>query len=443
MDKYEELMRCLMARKGKEGGDVVLAGTAGTGKTTLVKRVIESRAFDTVTLLAPTGKAARRLTQVTGKAAKTVHSVLYGGPVETSTGEIQWQNPVPLGGQGELVVIDEASMIGAEIAAHISIARKPGTVILYVGDPEQLPPVDDTPGVDLKNPDVRLTFVHRSSEGIMAFAYAILGAKSVGALTDVIYHPPGRYNGVYSAGDIRSDNRVSPQSWRGQTIGTQSDSALICYRNTPRHDLNTATRAHLRLPPDGLATGEVLMVMSNNQQVGYVNGESLVVAGFPHDHETDPDRPLHYNQLYVRPTDAPQARPRLVYTVVAGFAQGPKEWREERREDLKSWRYQMGRPYAFKNPRWRAQAQEAEENGVMPRAPGPPGEAVHLNFGYCVTCHKMQGSEADNVGIVWSDFTPQGGTWSDHWMMKKDLAATRAWWYTAVTRARKAVILWR
>lgn len=442
MDPIDQLRSLLAQRRKEGGGRVILAGTAGTGKTTAVKRVLDEGIFPKVTLLAPTGKAARRISQVTGRRASTIHSMIYGGPVEDeSSKELRWADPMPIGGEGELIVVDEASMVGSELASDLQVATLPGTTTLVVGDPAQLPPVDDAPGFDLTQPDVRLTYVYRSDEGIMRLAYAILATRNAKELLNVIYHKPGTFKNVFHPGDLGNPGRINPWNWRGQTITNGSDSVLITYRNIPRHDLNKAVRQTLGFGQDELRVGEVLCVMSNNRDMGYTNGEGLVVSGFPD--QDDPDAPPHLNPLLVRSTVFPNAPPRLIYTTVQGFGQSPRDWREERREDSKVWRRMMDTPRAFRNPKWRQQAEAVMAGAARVRNPGPAGEAVHVNFGYCLTCHKMQGSEADNIGIVWADHDSEGRYWSDGWLLNKSLDDTRAWWYTAVTRARKAVIIWR
>lgn len=438
-DPFASIMDVLNGHAVGGGGEAVLSGSAGTGKTTLTRRVIQDWGSENVTLLAPTGKATRRLTEVTGVKANTVHSTLYGGPVENpDTGELEWNDPQPIGGEGQLVIIDEASMVGLELATDIRIGIVDGTVVLWVGDPYQLPPVNDAPGVDLTHPDVLLTKVHRSGDGVMAFAYDVLRAKVAPALSQVIQGAFAR-DGIFNPGSVGVAGSVTPEHWRSRTIESGSDSVLITYRNLNRHQINNNTRAQLGYPSDELRVGEPLVVMSTNRQMGLANGELVRIVAF--NHGEDPDCPLHLVQLTVETSDGKRVR---VYTDPRGFAQDTREWREARREDAQSWRYRMAKFREIKNPKWRAQA-EAINSGDIARTtiPGPPGEAVHLHFGYCLTCHKMQGSEADHVGIVWSGLDEVGRQWSDWWWLKKDLETARSWWYTAATRPRKSLILWK
>lgn len=434
--------KLINAVDGPYNGRVILSGTAGTGKTTLTKRVVQNWR-GSVQLLAPTGKAARRISDVVGRPAGTIHSAIYGAPIEDETGKLTWQNPIRIGGEGCLVVIDEASMIGLGLVTDIDAAIDPGTTVLFVGDPEQLPPVNDGPGVSLGEPDVRLTEVHRSSDGIMRFAYMILACQDGPTLSRLIQTcgKPGRFPGVFSVPARGAPGFIPPEVWRAQTIKAGSDSTLITYKNHNRHELNRTTRIALEYGDD-LFVGEPLVVMSNNKTLGCFNGEVVRVTKAHMDPgEEDPDRPLHLLQLKVRNVvGGPEIS---TYTTLAGFTQDPSSWREERRDDITTWRHRMNMFAELRNPRWIAEARRYTDGDNVPN-PGPPGQSMHVNWGYCLTCHKMQGSEADNVGIVWGGRDGFGAPWADYpWLTTKTgLLEARAWWYTAVTRARKAVIVW-
>ena len=125
----------------------VVWGAAGTGKTTIIRAILQAieKAHGkdaTFLLLAPTGKAADRIREKTGKPASTIHSFLH---------KRQWLNPNltlrPAGGQKEnkvtTFVIDEASMLNLELLATLFRAINWSAVqrVIIVGDPNQLPPI--------------------------------------------------------------------------------------------------------------------------------------------------------------------------------------------------------------------------------------------------------------------------------------------------------------
>nr|WP_106782914.1 AAA family ATPase [Lysinibacillus timonensis] len=118
---------------------LIITGGAGSGKTTVVEGIIDlyvkiygittEEAFDTqIKLLAPTGKAAKRLEEVTGRATSTIHRYIYG-----ATSEI---TDIP-----RLFIIDETSMMDIEIAYKLSMNIDKKDKVIFVGDPEQLPSI--------------------------------------------------------------------------------------------------------------------------------------------------------------------------------------------------------------------------------------------------------------------------------------------------------------
>ena len=155
-------------------GVSLLTGGPGTGKSRTVSAVVElaSARGATVALAAPTGRAAKRLEELTGQSASTVHRLLgaqavresgpSGGPVFARGAD--W----PL--DADLVVVDEASMLDAELAAGVVDACRDGTHLLLVGDPAQLPSIG--PGRVLADlveagvaPVTELTTLYRQAEG--------------------------------------------------------------------------------------------------------------------------------------------------------------------------------------------------------------------------------------------------------------------------------------
>jgi exodeoxyribonuclease V alpha subunit len=117
----------------------VLTGGPGTGKTTTVRTILQlcQGAGHRVLLAAPTGRAAKRLAETTGQEAKTLHRLLEFQPSEGMA--FKRNDEFPL--EGDLLIIDESSMLDLVLTNHLLKAVPPGMHLLLVGDVDQLPSV--------------------------------------------------------------------------------------------------------------------------------------------------------------------------------------------------------------------------------------------------------------------------------------------------------------
>lgn len=145
----------------------IITGGPGTGKSTITKAIltITSKLTDKISLAAPTGMAAKRLTQITGKKAFTIHSLLE---MDFASGGFKRGRDNPL--DTDLLIIDEASMIDTPLLFHLLKATPSTARVLFVGDIDQLPSVG--PGTVLRDliqsnllGVTRLTEIFRQAKG--------------------------------------------------------------------------------------------------------------------------------------------------------------------------------------------------------------------------------------------------------------------------------------
>ena len=175
IDDYERQNGVTFSQKQKqaissavEEGVLVITGGPGTGKTTIIRCILDLLKSDNdILLCAPTGRAAKRMSEATGEEAKTIHRLLeYGGDEDVFARSEDY----PL--EADCVIVDEMSMVDVRLMRSLLRAILPGTRLILVGDSDQLPSVgagnvlSDILESDAV-PSVRLTDIFRQDESSM------------------------------------------------------------------------------------------------------------------------------------------------------------------------------------------------------------------------------------------------------------------------------------
>lgn len=265
------------------GGVVVVTGGPGTGKTTLTNALVATAAAagKTVLLCAPTGRAAKRLSEATGCETKTIHRLLEFHGDGFRRGR---SNPL----EADFVVVDEVSMVDVPLARRLIEAIPDGTTLVLVGDADQLPSVG--PGAFLADVAtsgavvvVRLTQVFRQAEqsGIVRMAHriragqmpqwdgedvyfvktdepAIVKDRVVEAVIDRI---PKRF-GFDPARDVQV---ISPMH--------RGDAGVIALNAALREKLGRSDGPALRIGDRLFRVGDKVMQIRNNYQRDVYNGD--------------------------------------------------------------------------------------------------------------------------------------------------------------------------
>lgn len=373
------------ARRGRAGArgepdDRVraLRGPGGSGKSIVAVEVARRLAHlgTRVSIVAPTGKAAYVL-RGKGVPATTIHAGFYELISDDPERGPEFRLRPDVAGDPDVVICDEASMATTDHVEDL-LSRVPR--VLLVGDPGQLPPVSGEPvlegalGVDLVT-------VHRQAldSGVVRFAHAIRrGASVADALRegapDVVAGRPSHLPGV-----------------------------LLVARNDLRVRLNAGVRAqvHGGRAPAGPAVGDRLVCLSNHRRGRIEEDDGTIAAG----------RRAAAAEFY------PWCNGTVGDVIRVGASPGF-------RGELDSIRRFVARCDDGREREGRAWLRQLDAPGLLPVEPHDRDRReARFALGWCLTTHKAQGSEWDEVAVMGDGFgTPD---------------ELRAWRYTAATRAAK------
>jgi exodeoxyribonuclease-5 len=248
----EAVSRWLKARPGRGSVPQVfrLFGYAGTGKTTLARHVAES-IEGKVRYAAFTGKAAQVMRSKGCTGAQTIHSLIYRArETDDETPSFELWDDAPAA-KARLIVIDECSMVDAELGRDLLSFDVP---VIVIGDPAQLPPVQGGGFFTEGEPDAMLTEVHRQAadDPIIRLSMAV------------------REGGRPPLGDFGATQVVRKADLDPARV-LAADQVLVG-RNATRKAYNQRLRERREITDPLPVTGDKLVCLRNNRKKGLFNG---------------------------------------------------------------------------------------------------------------------------------------------------------------------------
>lgn len=286
----------------------ILRGYAGTGKTTMVKHIVDYISQSRlVALMAPTGRAARVLSEKTGYDANTIHKTIYGTGSLVSkevknVAEAEFKLCFPINmTDGKIVaVVDEASMLCSRTVEQemfqfgtdnlmndlLTFVRPSyGGKVIFVGDPAQLPPVGESDSQALNE----AFFVEKGLKVMTGTLTEVLRQtgdsvilKNAMKIRELL-NTEIRNRLVFEEkeGDVESiaDGELLNKYFDERKRGGEKDNVVICFSNQSAYQYNKAIREKLYAEENPkLKVGDVLMVVHNNYRLDKMNGEFVSVS---------------------------------------------------------------------------------------------------------------------------------------------------------------------
>ncbi|MGN0240973.1 MAG: AAA family ATPase [Candidatus Weimeria sp.] len=275
----------------RRSGVYIITGGPGTGKTTLLKGLLYKYHRDNpdgkIILCSPTGAAARRMSESTGRAASTIHRLLNIRPFEKDI--LDFKRDML---DASLVVCDETSMLDEEIAAVLLSTIKNGSTVLFLGDKDQLPSVGagDVMGDLLTSGYIKsffLTTVFRQEHGSLIVDNA---RKVINGNTDLVFDNKD-FCIIRKQHDYQVADAVCKLYDRFKASGNPHDLRIfssvrkkkfVCSTTALNCRIKKSERKDIAFSygPFDYSIGERIVFVKNNYAKSYYNGQEGVITGF-------------------------------------------------------------------------------------------------------------------------------------------------------------------
>lgn len=420
---------------------MVIKGYAGTGKTNMVaalSKTLPSFKWRSA-LLAPTGRAAKVLSNYSQRPAQTIHKKIFrkiptsDGGVAFSLGENLHRNTI--------FIVDEASMIGLDNPTSDSVYGSlleslfeyvfsgDNCKLILVGDTAQLPPVgsSDSPALNIDYLKaayhLNIKYIELKQVARQQDASGIL--KNATHLRECIANLSSEFPKLHTHADvIRLSGDELEDAMNSAYSKYGYNDVLIVTRSNKRANLfNQAVRARIRYMDDDLCGGDLMMVVKNNYfwldektEAGFIaNGDSLQIKKIVARREL---YGFHFAECVVQLCDYPDAPEVTLNLVLDSINTDTSALTKEQQKEL------------FERVMEDVADQPIKGLRLSYLRNNPYFNALQVKFNYAVTCHKAQGGQWPCV------FIDQGYLTAE--MMNVEYIR---WLYTAFTRATEKVYL--
>ena len=437
---FQELDKFILSEKGEEC--FVLKGYAGTGKTTIVASMVKALpklSLKTV-LLAPTGRAAKVITNYSGNKAFTIHKKIYRkkSAMSLDMSFILAENL----SENTIFIVDEASMISNEAADYSGrsvledllkfVYSGKNCKLMLVGDTAQLPPVgaDYSPALDVK--------LMQEAFARLLFSYELTDVVRQEKLSGILHNathirelirtqkeefPQLKVKGFRDIFNMTGERLPEGLEYAYNKYGMEN-TLVVCRSNKSANNYNAQIRNRILFREEELSGGDYLMVVRNNyywlaadeQSNAFIaNGDIAKIKKLKNISELYGFR---FADVVLEFLDYPDDEPLTCKVMLDTlYSETPNLSNADNKRlyeaVLDDYKYIVNK---------RQRMEELKNN--------PYYNALQVKFAYAVTCHKAQGGQWDAV------FVDQGYLTEE--MLNTDFLR---WMYTAVTRSVKELFL--
>lgn len=336
---------------------LTVGGYAGTGKTVTIShaaKLLRSKKKNkklTIAYVAFTGKAAMVMKEKLvaegaldepGDHCGTIHSLIYEPVLDENEIVIGWRRRLEI--PQDVIVIDEASMVGGDVFQDLAAFYKP---IVAVGDHGQLPPVNSDFNL-MANPTIRLEKIHRQAEGNPIIKLSMMARNRETIPLGVSDGPRGEF--------VRVTSCSRKEAFGSINVGAFATFMFLCGRNSTRVNLNFYIRSMLGFS-GSLSANEKVICLKNNRREGIYNGMGGIAQNVDSAGEDFLRLTVRFEAMNgYRWTGLAFARQFGIERTLKDWTQGPTNYGPRDLENL-------------------------------------------FDFGYALTVHKAQGSQSDRVMV--------------------------------------------